>query len=103
MMNTDRAFTAWLCDDCMLTNAGYDMRELGVELDHTPLSRIPAMALVTDGMLAAEHQCESRWLGHQSLIGCGEELRDFDTSDCGGCGSHLAGVRHAVTVWTVNA
>lgn len=99
-MKTETAFTAWVCETCHLTHHGYDAHELGNEPDEKPLGLLEAGTLVTDGMLTADHECEDRWLGHRSLIGCGEEVRDFDTSACDGCASVLAGTRHALTFWS---
>jgi hypothetical protein len=98
----ETAFTAWVCEDCYLTHHGYDAHELGHDFDPEtdgPLSLLEAGTLVTDGMLARDHECEDRWIGHRSLIGCGEETRDFDTAPCDGCASRLAGTRHALTFW----
>ena len=98
-LNTENAYTVWVCEDCNLTHHGYPLDELGREYDVTPLHLFNADALVTAGMLSRDHDCENRWVGFRTMIGCGEELRDFDTRACDGCGSTLAGTRHALTVW----
>lgn len=102
-MNTETAFTAWVCHDCYLTHHGYDPYELGNEPDEVPMGLLEVGTFVTDGMLPRDHRCEDRHIGHVDLIGCGEEVRDFDTGTCEGCASDLAGKRHALTFWSVTA
>lgn len=85
----------WVCVDCYLTHEGY-----GSELDYTPdiepLSLIPSDVEVTAGMLTEYHECD-RPLTME--IDCECETRDFSWSHCEGCGSHLGGTRHALTLW----
>lgn len=100
-MNPENAFTAWVCETCYVTHHGYDAHELGHEHDESPLGLIEVGTVITDGMLARDHECESRWIGHRSVLGCGEETRDFDEAQCEGCASRLAGTRHALTFWAL--
>jgi hypothetical protein len=99
MLNSDTAFTAWVCEDCYLAHAGYSPDETGHGSGETPLGLLETGTFVTDGMPPSDHDCEDRWVGHRSVIDCGEEIRDFDTSTCEGCGSRVAGARHALTFW----
>lgn len=95
-------FTGWLCADCHLATAGYSAEEIGHDFDPNtdgPMSLLEAGTLVTPGIRDADHECEDRRIGHVALVGCGEESRQFDTSVCDGCASHLAGARYAATFW----
>lgn len=91
--------TAWVCEACFLTHAGRDAGSLGEDFDRPPLGLVGPDTTVVAGLLASEHECEDRWIGHRSVIGCGEEERDYETSPCEGCGSLEAGSRHALTFW----
>lgn len=102
-LNPETAFTAWVCETCYLTHHGYTLDELGETPDETPMGLLEVGTVVTDGMLADDHECESRWVGHRSVLDCGEETRDFATETCEGCASRLAGTRHALTFWSVTA
>ena len=102
-MNTNldpyNASTAWVCEDCFLTFHGFDAIELGSHPDRPPLGLLGTETFITDGMLSRDHDCEDILLGRYAVIGCGEELRDFDARPCAGCGNHLAGKRRALTFW----
>lgn len=93
MMATETATTYWVCEDCLMAQAGYDEHELGRAFECDPLNLIPADAVVTDGLLREEHDCDGE-------PECDCETVDFSRSSCDGCGSHLAGSRYALTVWT---
>lgn len=101
-LNPDTAFTAWVCETCHLVNAGYSLDELGEAPEEEPMGLIETGTVVSAGMLAADHECESRWIGHRSVLDCGEEVRDFDTATCEGCASTSAGTRYALTFWSAN-
>lgn len=95
-------FTGWLCVDCHLTNAGRSPDQIGHDSDPEtdgPMSLVEVGTVVIAGIHDDEHQCEDRNIGLRSLIGCGEETRDFDTAACDGCGSLIAGPRYAATFW----
>lgn len=105
-MNLNYTFTGWLCTACHLANAGYSADEIGHDFDPEtdgPLSMLEVGTVLIAGIRDEDHECEDRHIGHVSLVGCGEEERDFDTRVCDGCASHLAGARHAVTFWSVKA
>ena len=95
-------FQGWVCEDCWLTHAGFDRHELGEhDSEFEPLGLIEDGTVLFAGITDDMHECESRWVGHRSRIGCGEEVRDFDTAPCDGCGSGLAGTRYGMTFWSV--
>jgi hypothetical protein len=95
----------WVCTCCMLCEAngeccaddthGGDSRE--------PLSAIGPGDSITLGMGRDEHdeQCQT-YTTHgapASDYECDCENRSFSWSTCEGCGSHLGGERHAMTLW----
>lgn len=58
-----------------------------------------AMGLSADGH---HDECEVRITGeHSANEECDCETREFSTSQCEGCGSWLAGDRHAFSLWRV--
>ncbi len=106
----------WLCHDCYFTHHGFDLpcepgcaTETGDDCNcrvSDPLSDIPYQFHITDGMLNALH--DESCLIHIHGRGtdfvpddyeCSCDTIDFSTRDCDGCRSHLAGERHAVTLW----
>lgn len=93
--------TAWVCKACFATSSGRDAGALGVDFDLPPLGLVRPGTTVVAGILADEHECEDRWVGHRPVIGCGEEERDYETDPCDGCGSDAAGPRHALTLWSL--
>lgn len=99
--------TYWVCVDCLMMAAGYDEHELGREYptDPAPLSRVPEGHAVVTGLMASEHDtpCGSFNSALSEFLGgeCECDRRTFGTWPCDGCGSPLAGERHALTVWSV--
>lgn len=102
LTNTTTTQTIWVCVDCHLTHHG--VREDDTPLDHEPMSEInndDSIVEVTSGMGLEDHDCVNAvdvdpWVGR---VECDCEHRDFVTSACQGCGSPLAGDRHALTIW----
>ncbi len=86
--------TVWVCVDCALTHAN---GECGESSDREPLSAIPAGHTVTLGLLRSEHapSCDS-------VEECDCATDAFSTVPCAGCGSTLAGERHAMALWREN-
>lgn len=87
----------WVCYCCYASHCNGECCE--DEL-HTrePLSAIPEGFTVTAGMVEEEHN--ERCTEEVRLNdGCDCETREFSWSSCEGCGSHLGGSRHALTLW----
>lgn len=82
--------TAWVCVDCLMADEGDGPVE---GADCAPWSRIGDCD-VTPGLLEEEH---SSWCENPEECEC--EVDTFSRSSCDGCGSHLAGERHAYTMW----
>lgn len=102
-MATDRTEPSapiWVCVDCYLTSQGY-----GSELDYPdsgnrePVALIPDTVDVTSGMLSQYHYCETDPTTGELTDECECETQSFSWSACEGCGSHLGGTRHALTLW----
>lgn len=97
--------TLWVCTCCMLSHAN---GECCADDSHggdgcEPLSKIPATADVSLGMLDAEHNetCLRRikgWHGAPSDYECDCETVTFSWHSCPGCGSDLGGSRYALFV-----
>lgn len=93
--------TIWVCVDCYVTHANGVSESLDPDAPE-PLSRIEDYETVTIGMIADEHEPEcpafedGEFTGNE-CFGC--EQREFSWQICDGCGSHLGGSRHALTVW----
>jgi len=91
--------TIWVCLDCMLVHAN---GECGENPDRPPLGEIPFGCTLTMGLLAEEHAetCQVRITGSwPENYECDCETNTFSTSSCDGCGSVLAGERHAMALW----
>lgn len=101
MSEPDTGRTVWVCEACFLSHVGRDAGTLGEDLDRPPLGLVGPNITVVAGILDVEHECESRWIGHRSVIGCGEEEREYETDSCEGCGSLEPGIRHALTLWSL--
>lgn len=102
MFAREESATEWVCQDCviLLANGETTDPEYRGDPDREPLSQLDAGELVTLGMLTDE--CAHVDLTDQDQAeehaeSC--ERDPFSTVPCYGCGSHLAGERHAVTVW----
>ena len=96
-MNATRGhYTVWVCEDCTMAENGYDTPQA----DREPWGQLTDTEIPTMGLLWEEHDdgCANRAAG-ESLEDCECDRRTFDKSPCGACGSHLAGSRHAYTVW----
>lgn len=85
----------WVCVDCYFAHHGFNEHERGEDYPAETLSRIPTDADVSSGMMRDEHadDCDPE-------DECDCETQDFSSSWCDGCGSTLAGSRHALTIWT---
>jgi hypothetical protein len=70
----------------------------GQDPDHDPLSSIDGGFFVTMGMATEEHECEDKQDGIE-YGECDCETNTYSTSQCEGCGSHLHGERHAMTLF----
>lgn len=86
----------WVCVDCIMLAANGEVSD--------PPPACPPMDLlaghdVTIGLSMADHaeDCPNypEWIGAE----CDCETVAFSTMPCEGCGSRLAGERHAMTVW----
>lgn len=90
--------TIWVCQDCMLHHANGDCGACHTDEGHDrePMG-LTHPSEVTMGMLQEQHDCIQDHDG--SAIDCGCEIRNFSWSSCEGCGSTLAGERHAMTLW----
>lgn len=91
----DYEFAAWVCQCCLLVAAN---GECCADDEHGGDSMEP-LGLAKDSdtwHLGGEHSddCDA---GNDS--GCDCETDTFSTSQCDGCGSWLAGERHAMTVF----
>jgi hypothetical protein len=90
----------WVCIDCYYAHHG-----IADEIDNTPdcepLSLVDPADDLTSGMLAEHHGC-GRERGEE-IDECECETDSFSRSSCDGCGSHLAGTRHALTLWELAA
>jgi hypothetical protein len=99
------ATLTWVCTCCLLKLANDDTSgcEYSCTSDDHPsrwLEEYPDDADLTIGMLIAEHDetCPARTDPGLECFGC--EEREFSRIPCAGCGTYLAGARHAVTMWT---
>lgn len=105
---TDATLT-WVCTCCLLklanddTSGCEDSCTIGTD-DHPArwLEQYPGDTDLTIGMLRREHwrECPNRHPSAGGAYECNCETIDFTSTPCAGCGSHLAGSRHAVTMWT---
>lgn len=103
------ATLTWVCVCCLMRLANDDVTgcENSCAPDHAPslLTSYPGDADLTIGMLIEEHppECENRQAAEAGIaneVECECETITFSKSWCDGCGSPLAGERHAVTMWT---
>lgn len=89
----DSVCVLWVCSDCMLAHHYPGEAEASGECE--------PWGAITEGVVTAGLDCGTP--DHYALDpdahygGC--ERREFDTGDCEGCGSALAGERHAFTWW----
>ena len=99
-MATLTTYTVWACQDCLMAAAGYTEHETGTVPELEPWTRLGEGETVSPGFGWEDHteDCPNRVAG--GTVDCDCETQDFSTSPCGGCGSHLAGSRHAVTVFS---
>ena len=90
----------WVCVDCILHHANGECGGCHDGHDEVPLSAIEYGFHVAMGMDYEEHaeDCQTRiereWRGE-----CDCETDTFSKSQCEGCGSHLHGERHAMTLF----
>lgn len=94
-MSERTGYTYWVCQDCYFVHHYGDEAE-NIEVAD-PLSLIPDDAEVTAGLLADAHAygCDALETGTE----CECETQTFSRWRCDGCGTGLAGTRHALTVW----
>lgn len=86
--------TLWVCVDCYVTHHGV-ANEWDTP-DREPLSLIDEDSEVSAGMMWEEHECDRpSWDEGE----CDCETVTFSGAPCDGCGSYLAGSRHALTLW----
>lgn len=90
--------TLWVCVDCMILHANGEQPTDPQPGEPEPLSAIPPHHTVTAGLLSEEHHDGCAYVG-----GTADECEcaeiNFSSASCEGCGSHLAGERHALTLW----
>lgn len=79
----------WVCVDCMIKAVNDEEPTDPTPGEPTPWAR-EADTIVTFG--SAGHD-------HEPTDDCDCDTIDFATSTCDGCGSRLAGTRHAFTWW----
>lgn len=79
----------WVCVECLMAREADDTEEYP-----NAWSREPDID-VTLGQLYEAHDCDDPTSGI-----CSCDHRNFSTSRCDGCGSHVAGERFAYTWWT---
>ncbi|MFD6249902.1 hypothetical protein [Streptomyces roseolus] len=92
--------TIWVCQDCMLHHANGECGGCHEGHDEEPLSSIGEGFHVAMGMLASKHPCTADYEPMQEREHeCDCETNTFSTSQCEGCGSHLHGERHAMTLF----
>lgn len=86
--------TIWVCTDCMLHHANGECGGCHDDAGHDcePLQLIDCE--ITMGMMREEHG-----EGCDMAEECNCETDYFSWSQCSGCGSHLGGERHAMTIW----
>jgi hypothetical protein len=91
--------TIWLCECCTMVLANGTHFDGDCREPHEPLSVI-GEADITLGMLWSEHDeaCPNRE-ANEWVAECDCEIREFSPAWCDGCGSRLAGTRHAATLW----
>lgn len=96
----------WVCICCMLAHCNGDAsgcEHYCAPEHHTELlDEIPEDADVTAGLLAEEHddQCANHNVAEVMDHECECDRIEFSKRPCEGCGSPLAGERHALTMWT---
>jgi hypothetical protein len=90
--------TIWVCVDCMFVHANGELPDPPPA--DRPWNRIPDSQSVSMGMLYSEHEeeCPNRIAG-EYVEECECEEITFAINPCDGCGSNLAGTRHAFTLW----
>jgi len=88
----------WLCVDCMVLHANGELPTDPNPEEPEPLCLIGPGEQLTAGMLAEEHECGwTGWSAERPECDC--ERQEFGRHRCGGCGTDLAGERHAATLW----
>lgn len=106
--------TYWVCGNCLFVHAnGVDLRyesDHGMDYDPeiNPSPEPEPWGLLREGERPAmsmgwEYHSEEchRFLSQGADTDeCDCEVRDFSTSACEGCGNHLHGERHAMTVFS---
>lgn len=89
-MPRDAYSVLWVCRDCLCAYAnGEDYHEPG---QPEPWTLHPDTRTVSMGIVGREHTCGP-------TPDCDCERREFSKTACDGCGSALAGERHAFTLW----
>lgn len=93
-----KGFTIWVCEDCYESHHGVFDRVANSLAP--PLGRIPEGYHLTSGLWPHDESCpnvvDGEWMGEHD---CDCEIIHFSKSPCEGCGSTLAGVRYALTLW----
>lgn len=84
----------WVCTDCLYVEQGIDTGDDGSKPDREPWGLVDGFwTVVLPGMPWAEHVSPACQDGQ-----CECETVTYSTSPCDGCGSPLAGSRHAYTL-----
>ena len=88
--------TAWVCEDCLMAENGYETPNAECE----PFGLATADEVWTAGLTWDEHENDCPNRAAESWVDdCECERREFSWTACDACGSHLGGSRHAYTVW----
>jgi len=97
--------TIWVCVDCMLMEANGECDPDRPADLAEPLSAIDGGYRVTLGMSSEAHdgECPVRIEGDHNAAECDCERIEFSQGWCEGCGTALAGSRHAMTLWGPDA
>ena len=96
-MDTRNTVKLWVCIDCMLVHANGECTDTP---DRAPWALWENDSSdITMGLLWSEHECETPEETFRNGGECDCETDPFSMSDCDGCGSTLAGERHAFTAW----
>jgi hypothetical protein len=99
---SDDLGTIWVCLCCLFAREGDGCAGQHEHTDE-PWALIDSdpSVRVTAGMSWEEHagDCANRRATHSRIDDCDCERDSFSASSCDGCGSALAGERHAYTLW----
>jgi hypothetical protein len=90
-------WTEWVCVDCIIALANDDWPDPIPDPKPLALYKANDIEAHPGGEHHADCPSHDPLNDHGCTLDC--ETDDFSTSVCDGCGSKLAGSRHAVTIW----